>query len=598
MEADERQADSSNVSYSSQILRTINDFRKEGMLCDVIINAKGGRKFAAHRTVLAASSHYFRKLFTFGSRQKDHFQVDLEWLYPEAVADILDYMYTGQIQLGDNAELILTAAAYFLIEGLQEVVTDFLQEHLNLYNCFSILSLADEHSLQALKSSCTRFISANFVQASGTLPFLGLQKNLLEEVISNDHIEVSNEKDVFNAVVRWIRHDLHNRAFHFKDLFSLIRLRGMSKDVLLNTVAKEMLVRESTACLSLVQEALQTVVLDEDISISTTGVSKRSSPELISAIVMCGGTGSKYVTQNIKHTVCYVPSINKWFNLPDMIHGRKGHSTAVCNGVLYSLGHHSVFSQESSRRLVQCFVPGANGWNSRTSMPRESCFSAAVALQGQLFVLGGIHHENDGNTVSARVSRYNPAVDKWYHVTSMNCARQGLCAVVLDDNIFAIGGRGVDNTFLSTVERYEPLQESWIVVGSMVKGRCFASAAVVNGKVLVVGGRKNNFDSGILDCCELYDPTSDHWTLEPGRLNTARCAAGISALANHVLVFGGESEEDALNSVECWDAETRQWTIATHMPFSAFHVQTEVLCLPKKDFMRMQGLDKHQNVSG
>ena len=35
----------------------------------------------------------------------------------------------------------------------------------------------------------------------------------------------------------------------------------MSKDVLLNTVAKEMLVRENTVCLSLVQEALQTVVL-------------------------------------------------------------------------------------------------------------------------------------------------------------------------------------------------------------------------------------------------------------------------------------------------------------------------------------------------
>ena len=163
----------------------------------------------------------FENYFTFGSRQKDHFQVDLEWLYPEAVADILDYMYTGQIQLGDNAELILTAAAYFLIEGLQEVVTDFLQEHLNVYNCFSILSLADEHSLQALKSSCTRFISANFVQASGTLPFLGLQKNLLEEVISNDHIEVSNEKDVFNAVVRWDQATTYTTELFILKIFSL-----------------------------------------------------------------------------------------------------------------------------------------------------------------------------------------------------------------------------------------------------------------------------------------------------------------------------------------------------------------------------------------
>ena len=391
---------------------------------------------------------------------------------------------------------------------------------------------------------------------------------------------MTNEKDVFNAVVRWIRHDLDNRAFHFKDLFSCIHLKGMLRDILLNIVVSGTLVRENSTCLSLVQEALQTVAgLDENIS--STGVSKRSSAEFIDAIVMCGGTGSKYVTQNIKHTVCYVPSISKWFDLPDMLQGRKGHSTAVCNGVLYSIGHHSVFSQESSR-LVQCFVPGGSAWNTRSSMPRGSCFSAAVTLQGQVYVLGGIQHEVDGTTVSARVSRYNPAVDKWYPVTSMNCARQGLCAVVLDGTILAIGGCDVDDTFLSTVERYDPQQDHWILVNSMKKRRCFASAVIVNGTVLVVGGRENDDDSGILDCCEMYDPTIDQWTVEPGGLNTARCAAGIGALGNRVFVFGGESEEDALDSVECWDVEARQWTTATHMPFSAFHVQTEVLCLPKK----------------
>ena len=583
--ADKRQAaelfDVSNISYSSQLLRTMNDFRKEGMFCDVIINVKGGQTFAAHCTVLASASQYFRKLFSFNSRSRNgHFVVNLEWLYPEDVGEILDFMYTGQIQLGDNAEFILTAATYFIIESLQEVVKDFLQEHLNLYNCFSILSVADDHSLQALKATCTRFISENFVQASGSPSFLSLDKTLLEEVISNDDLAVTNEKDVFNAVMRWIKHDSDNRAFHLEDLFSCVHLRGMSRDVLLNIVARETLVRESNTCLSLVQDALQTVGLDEDISINNTEVSK----EFISGFVMCGGTGSKYVTQNIKHTVCYVPSIGKWFDLPDMLHGRKGHSTVLCNGVLYSIGHHSVFSQEGSR-LVQCFVPGGSAWNTRASLPRGSCFSAAVALQGQVYVLGGIHHEKDGTTVSARVNRYNPAVDRWYPVTSMNYARQGLCAVVLDGNILAIGGSGVDDTFLRTVERYEPQQDRWILVDSMMKRRCFASAAVVSGRVLVVGGRENDHDSGILDSCEMYDPTSDQWTVEPGRLNTARCAAGIGALANRVFVFGGESEEDALDSVECWDVEARQWTIATHMPFSAFHVQSEVLCLPKKDLM-------------
>lgn len=577
-----KQMDSSELSYSNQILRTMNDFRKEGALCDVTIHVQGGHKFAAHCTVLAASSHYFRRLFAFDSRLRDHFEVHLKWMYPEIMEDLLDYMYTGEIQLGDNAEDILMAASYFFIEGLPDVVIDFLQENMKLFNCFSILSLADEHSFQALKKSCIRFISANFVHAANTLEFLCLENALLKEVISSDDLKVANEMDIFNAVVKWIRYDLENRVLHFKDLFSCVRLLGMPAEVLSGTVASEALVREDVTCLSVVQEALQTVGLARDvIDTSTTEYSKRSPTEYVSAFVMCGGSGSKYFTQNIKNTACYVPSVNEWFNLPDMLQGRSGHSTAVCNGALYSVGHHSVFNPDSSRS-VQCYVPGNSGWNSGTTMSTGVCFSAAVSFQGQLYVLGGIVHDHDGKTVSARVSRYNPAVDKWYQVASMSYARQGLCAVVQDGSILAIGGCDPDDNYLRTVERYDPQQDRWTLVDSMVKKRCFASAAAVNSKVLVVGGRENDHDSGILDCCEMYDPSSDKWTLEPGRLNTPRCATGIGAMENDVFVFGGESEDDALDSVERWDAETRRWSIATYMPFSAFRVQTELLCLPKK----------------
>ena len=60
--ANERQAEllvGSNVSYSSQILPTMNDFRKERTLCDVIVNVKGVRKFAAHCIVLEGTLRSF-----------------------------------------------------------------------------------------------------------------------------------------------------------------------------------------------------------------------------------------------------------------------------------------------------------------------------------------------------------------------------------------------------------------------------------------------------------------------------------------------------------------------------------------------------------
>ena len=577
--ARDKQVNSSETSYSCKILRRMNDLRTQGVLCDVSIIVHGGRKYVAHSTVLAASSHYFRRLFTFNSQQRTSFEVQLQWLYPEAMEVILDYIYSGEIALRhDNAEEILTAAAYFFIEGLPEVVVRFLQENLNLLNCCSILSLAGEHSFQALKSSSTRFIRANFVQASNSPEFLCLQKNILEEVISSDDLVVASEEDVFHTIVRWVSHDSENRACHFTELFSCIRLQSMPKDVLLNTVASEALVQQNATCIDRVQEALRSTLCNKGDS--HTSPTKRSLTERADALVICGGTSSKYVTQNLKEAACFVPSKEEWLDLPDMPRGQTGHSIVACNGVLYSIGHHSVFNQESTR-VVQCYDPRVNTWEACAPMSTGRCFAAAVVLEGQVYVMGGYLHKDNHRTVSAEVSRYNPAVDTWYRVTSMNCARQGLCAVVLDGNIFALGGCDPDDNYLTTVEKYEPQHDCWTRIAPMLIKRAFASAAVVNGKVLVIGGRESKQDSGILGCCEMFDPVTGQWSLEPGQLNTARCAAGNCTVADKVFVFGGESEDDALNTVEAWDPEERQWSFVTYMPFSAFHVQAAVLCLPK-----------------
>lgn len=574
--------DSSEVSYSSQILCGLNDFRKQGILCDVSITVQGDRTFLAHRIVLAASSQYFRSLFTFNSQPKASFdhEVHLEWLCPEAMEIILDYIYSGKINLRqDNTEVIMTAATYFVIEGLPEAVIQFLQERLNLVNCFSVLSLADEHCLQELKSSCTRFISANFVHASNSPAFLSLQESLLIEVISSDNLLSVSDEDIFHTIVRWVSDDLKNRACYFMDLFSYIRLQGMPKDFLLNTVANEALVQQNTACIARVQEALCLAALEDEGEMHT-GLTSTSLVEHVNAIVICGGTSNKYVIENLKHVACYVPSVNEWFDLQVMPCGQKGHSTAVCNNVLYSMGNHSVFNQESSR-VVQCFDPGNNTWMPRASMPVGRCFAGAVTIQGQVYVLGGYLHKDDFQRVSAEISRYNPALDKWFAVTSMNCAREGLCACVLGENIYAIGGCDPDGHYLTTVEQYEPLLDRWNKVSPMRKKRAFASAAVVNSQILVIGGRESKLDSGILSCCEMLDPVTGQWTLQPGRLNAARCAAGVCMFAGKVFVFGGEGEDEALNTVECWDDEERQWSIVTHLPFTASHVQAKVLCLPK-----------------
>ena len=51
-------------AFGCQAYRKINEIRHLQELCDVTITVDDGGEFAAHRLVLAASSAYFRAMFT------------------------------------------------------------------------------------------------------------------------------------------------------------------------------------------------------------------------------------------------------------------------------------------------------------------------------------------------------------------------------------------------------------------------------------------------------------------------------------------------------------------------------------------------------
>lgn len=51
--------------HSSELLSCLNEQRQLGHLCDLTIRTQG-LEYRTHRAVLAACSHYFKKLFTEG----------------------------------------------------------------------------------------------------------------------------------------------------------------------------------------------------------------------------------------------------------------------------------------------------------------------------------------------------------------------------------------------------------------------------------------------------------------------------------------------------------------------------------------------------
>ena len=65
-------------------------------LCDVTLIA-GPRRIHGHRIVLSASSDYFAAMFTNDVREATEDEIKMRDVDPDALADLVQYMYTGKI---------------------------------------------------------------------------------------------------------------------------------------------------------------------------------------------------------------------------------------------------------------------------------------------------------------------------------------------------------------------------------------------------------------------------------------------------------------------------------------------------------------------
>ncbi|KAJ8346921.1 hypothetical protein SKAU_G00283220 [Synaphobranchus kaupii] len=92
-------------NFGSTVLGSLNEQRLLGQYCDVSIVVKG-QAFKAHRAVLAASSLYFRDLFSGSS--KSQFELPSS-VAPACFQQILAFCYTGKLTMAASEQLVTAA---------------------------------------------------------------------------------------------------------------------------------------------------------------------------------------------------------------------------------------------------------------------------------------------------------------------------------------------------------------------------------------------------------------------------------------------------------------------------------------------------------
>ncbi|NXC06578.1 ZBT8B protein, partial [Orthonyx spaldingii] len=120
-------------SYHTKLLGELNEQRKRDFFCDCSIIVEG-RIFKAHRNILFANSGYFRALLIHYIQDSGrHSTASLDIVTSEAFSVILDFLYSGKLDLcGENVIEVMSAASYLQMTDVVNFCKAYIRSSLDI----------------------------------------------------------------------------------------------------------------------------------------------------------------------------------------------------------------------------------------------------------------------------------------------------------------------------------------------------------------------------------------------------------------------------------------------------------------------------------
>ena len=540
-------------SFCVELLKRLNLQRNQNYLCDVTLVAKEGNEFRAHKNVLSAASPFFVKLLQSEMREKDEGVIRFEDISGLILADVLEFIYTGSVEINEtNAKALIIAAEYLLIEGLKTKSGRFLEQQITSSNCISTFRFAEKYRCEELVANSTKFILDNFASVAESEEFLNQKAEEVEKWISNDEIRLAAEEDALRIVLNWIEHDKSERKGKFKKLFGQVRLVLLSRDSLMTVVTHE-LVREDPDCLTKVLDAIDVV---RTASEDTKSESPRKRIET-HAIVVGGG----------EYLFCYLPEKDAWKTLSILTKDQQNirHNTKMINfhDQLYT------FNSFDTKR----YDPVFNSWAS--SPVKISIKTYVGVIRGQIYAIDIDFHSKTKTSIGT-VKKYDVESYSWQtvHSSDLGC-RHDSCVVAAGNCLYLLGGkRATENVFddvdyVGKAERFDTIGHQWEKITDMQEERGDAFGVACQGKIFVAGGKARGWKD--LNSCEVYNITTDEWHFI-GSLNIPRSHGSMVCVNGTIYVLGGllPGYADAY-TVEVYDPVGNKWTQKTTIPVERIH---------------------------
>ena len=582
----EKQTKKLTLAVKCKTFENLEQQRMEEEFCDVVLQVED-KEFPAHRCVLAASSDYFMKMFTIDMKEKHTKKVPIETITATAMREILRSIYTNEIIFTlENLGEILYAASLMQLEGVVKTATSYTMKVIDITNCFWFRDFMSKHPCKGIEEVINCYFQQNMESISALPDYNDLSFNELDMFFSSDDLNVTNEKIVFELLLKWINEHQEFRKEHFPALFNHVRLSFIPIDDILKNVMTSNLVKQFHECRDFVDAALE-------YHIKPT---YNAAPRFRKCFIPAPDT---------LMLLPYRQSYQAMYNVPKLV-------DIVPKPPLQTFTF-GVSIKDASNPSWQKFK--FDGLSNGTVW--QDC---AVANKHPVSVLcGGIDNSSRCTNLGYRFDGI-----RWLSLPSMNERRCGAAAVFFDEDLFIFGGEKSPVSRIkskSTLENsgfclsYEKLAEgscNWEIGENLHACRSYFAAQTVGEKIYLIGGyhyQQSSQNSGssykpAIGTTVVFSSSENKWNVAAS-LNDARAEFGCAVVCSKIYVFGGNGSKGSfsINSVEILNIDENLWTrvgsVSISGPMSACCIdeRTYLLCASNKQILLYKDAKKGKQCS-
>ncbi|GMR43353.1 hypothetical protein PMAYCL1PPCAC_13548, partial [Pristionchus mayeri] len=519
----------------AELRESVNEF-------DTVILIEDQR-IQSHKTLLSGRVPYFRGLYESNMTECTTGEVPLNGNASSMIA-LIHYVYTGELKITeDNVEDLMISANYLGIESVMDECAQFDRKRLRVETALSVLVQCRAIGYTKIDDVVLRFIDKNFVPISQTPEFLKLDAYQLEGLLHRDTLHVDEEKQIFDAVTRWIS-ESEDRLQHAVKLLRSIRCSLIPSSVLTGVIEKTKWVENNEECLALVQEAKDSHQ-GKDVSFSKH---ERRCDEA-HALIFAVGQLTNSQAENESTMAFYDPIMDRWTKCKSLPSTRGRDGVAIVGTKIFAIGG---YDGKDRLKSVDVYDAITDKWEKAADMSTERSAVGAGVIDGKIYAAGGYNGQASMNSMEM----LNPdvAVPAWTMMAPMHHLRGAPAACAFNGKLYVIGGHDGQQVWKHG-ECYDPATNTWSMIAEMKYKRCRFGAAVCDGQIYVVGG----FDgAAFLRDAERYDPSTNTWiTIKQTKERRSRSAVAVSC--GKLFVIGGFDGCVNLKSVEMYQSDTNTW---------------------------------------